>query len=561
MRFFGVILISAFLSTSAIAQQPQAQKPVPPDVEFKTLLSQANILLMKGDSEKALSCLMSALKVNPKSSVCNFELARIFYGKHDMDAALSYGMQAFNLNPKNRWYSNFLGAVYEKTGRYDDAKHFYEIFLGINPVYEDYEDFLDFQLSYRKIDDAIETINKMENLFGYQTMYSLQRAELFTQKNDINAAADEYKRIIRTDSTNLSAYGLLEELYYSHGKMTEAQEVQSKISRIDPNNPLSQLSQAMLCRSKGQADCFYENLIESFKSDKLTIKDKLMIISDIVNDKKIFDAQRVEDLFQTLNDFFPESPLVHTNFSDFYLYVNKPEKSLEQLELAVKHNQSEYNTFRNIFQLYFITENYEGLRKFVDDALELYPDVAEVYMYSAVANMYLGKFKDAEEDFSTAMDFGITVSPVVHYYWYYFALYNYLLDNKDVAFDYFDKYYNANRLDWYFVLRYVYCLVDSKRNMTLAGNLLVKLSKELQNYYYYYYVDAYYNLQRGKEDDARDDIEKALQLNDSKPAVYELAGDIAKKHNDCATALKNWQSAIDKGGDAAAINKKIQKCK
>ena len=200
MRFFTFILI--FLSGLASVYAQEANKPLPPDVEFKGLLSQANILLMKGDTEKAMSCLMSALKVNPQSSVCNFELARIFYGKQDMDAALSYGMQAYNLNPKNRWYSNFVGAVYEKTGRYEDAKHFYEIFLNIDPVYDEYVDFLDFQLSYRKFDDAIETLNKMENLFGYQTMYSLQRAELFTKKNDIKSAAEEYKRIIRTDSAN-----------------------------------------------------------------------------------------------------------------------------------------------------------------------------------------------------------------------------------------------------------------------------------------------------------------------------------------------------------------------
>lgn len=559
MRFFTFILIFLLGLASVYAQE--AQKPLPPDVEFKGLLSQANILLMKGDNEKAMSCLVSALKLNPSSSVCNFEIARLFFGDNDYDGALSYGLQAFKLNPKNRWYAYLLGAVYEKRGDYDNASKYYDLFLGDDSIYEDYEAFLDFQLRFHKEDDAIKTINKMEDLFGFQTLFCLQRAELYTKKNDIKSAAEEYKRIIRTDSSNLSAYGLLEELYYSHGKLAEAQEVQNKIKKIDPNNPLSQLSQAMLCRSSGKVDCFYQNLSESFKSDKISIQDKLLIISDIVNDQKFFDEDRVEGLFQVLNDFFPESSLVHTNFSDFYLYINKPEKSLEQLELAVKHNQSEYKNFHNIFQLYFITENYESLRKFVDEALDLYPDVAEVYLYSAVANMYLGKFSDAEDDFSTAMDFGIVVSPVAHYYWYFYALYNYLLDNKDVAFDYFDKYYNANHLDWYFVLRYVYCLVDSKRNMTLAGNLLVKTGRELKKYYYHYFVDAYYNFQKGNNDDAQKDIMTALQLKDSKPAVYELAGDIMKQKNDCTSALKNWQTAIDKGGDAIEINKKIQKCK
>ena len=527
MKFFVVILVCLLSTTSVIAQT--AEKPLPPDVEFKGLLSQANILLMKGDNDKARSCLMSALKINPKSSVCNFELGRVYFFAQDYDAALSFAIKAHNLNPKIRWYSFFVGSIYDLLKDYPNAKKYYEIFLGDNPVYEDLQDFLEFQLEYNKSDDAIATINRMENLFGYKTVYSIQRAELYIQKNDINRAAEEYKRIIRTDSSNLSAYGLLEELYYNHGKLVEAQEVQNQIKKIDPNNPLSQLSQAMLCRTSGQVDCFYQNLSESFKSDKITVKDKLLIISDIFKDPKFFDESRVENLFQILNDFFPEDPLVHTNFSDFYLYVGNPDKSLEQLELAIKHQQSDFKLFHNIFKLYFITENYKGLRKFVDETLELYPDVAEVYLYSAVADMYLGKMNDAKDNFSFATDFGILMSPVAHYYNYYYSLYNYLLGNKDVAFDYFDKYYNStSNHDWYYLLRYVYCLVDSNRNMTLAGNLLVKLSKEQHKYYYYYYVNAYYKYVKGDIVGAKSDIEKALRLGGNRPEVQKLADSINK---------------------------------
>ena len=211
--------------------------------------------------------------------------------------------------------------------------------------------------------------------------------------------------------------------------------------------------------------------------------------------------------------------------------------------------------------MYFITENYEGLRKFVDEALELYPDVAEVYLYSAVADMCLGKFNSAEDEFATAMDFGIDVSPVVHNYWFYYGLYNYLLGNKEVAFDYFDKYYNNNQLDSYLLTRYVYCLVDSKKNMTLAGNLLIKVEKEQRNYYYFYYVRAYYNLVKGNIADAVSDIEKAISLKNDKSILHDLAGDIYKNNNDCASAVKHWQEAQSRGGNSMIINKKIQNCK
>ena len=284
----------------------------------------------------------------------------------------------------------------------------------------------------------------------------------------------------------------------------------------------------MLCRTSGQVNCFYENLVESFKSDKITIKDKLLIISDIFNDNKIFDEDKVETLFQTLNDFFPESALVHSNFADFYLFVNKPDQALEQLELAVKHNLSDYKNFHTIFQLYFICEDYDGLRKFVDNALEMFPDVAEVYMYSAVADMGLKKFDDASDGFSSARDFGIEFSPAANDYCFYFGYYNYLLNSKKIAFDYFDKYFNGNSLDWYFTLRYVYCLVDSRQNLKRAEQLLASLDKEHHKYYYYYYVSAYYKYVIGDVSGAKTDIAIALRLEPDKPSVKNLAAEIDK---------------------------------
>lgn len=524
-RLFVILfLICNVCSVPSFAQDNN--KSLSPELRFQDLFAQANIQLMKGENDKALSCLMSCLSIKPSSSVCNFEIARLYFLNHDYDAALNYGLKAYNLNPKNRWYSNFVASVYEEQNDYKNALKFYELFLSDNPTYSDFESLLEFQLKFGKVDDAISTIDRMESLFGYQTLYSLHRAELFEQKNDIDRAAEEYKRIIRTDSANLSAYGLLEELYYKHNKLAEAQDVQNKILRIDPNNPLSHLSQAMLCRTSGQVDCFYQNLIESFKSDIIAIKDKMLIISDIVHDEKFFNEEKVEMLFQTMNDFFPESSLVHANFADFYLITNKPDKALEQVELAVKHNLSNYNYYHSIFHLYFICENFEGLRKFVDDALELYPDVAEVYLYSAVAEMGLRNYKAAAEAFDIAKDFGIEFSPVANDYCFFFGLYNYYTNNKKVALDYLDKYYNYRTFDWYFSLWYVYCLVDSRQDLKRAESLLSSVSDDLNKYFFYYYVSAYYKYVKGDLSGAKTDIDTALKLNPDYPAVKTLADQI-----------------------------------
>lgn len=561
INFVILSILFSIINSSLLYSQTIGQG-VPSDVEFKNFLSQANIFLLKGDQQNALSCLLTCLKYDPKSAVCNYQIAKIYLDREDYDAALNYGLSAHMLNPSNKWYANFVATVFDEVGDYNNALKYYNIYLSENPSYEDYLAFQDFQVRFHKIDDAIATVDRIEKTFGFDVDLCLLRAKLYEGKKDINKAADEYKRLIRTDSTDLQYLGLLAELYLNNGKLAEAQEVQNYLSKFYPNDSYSYLSQAMLCLASGKKDCFYQNLNESFKCDKFSVSEMLSMIADVVRTSKTEDEEKIKNLFQTLSDFHPESSSVHINFADYAMFINDIDKAVEQLEMAIAADKSCYSCFQKVFILYVVTENYEKLRSCVDEALEYFPDVAEVILYSAVADMYLGNYSSAEDNFAMSKDFGIDYSPSSFLYFYYYGIYNYLIGKKDIAFDLLNQSYKNGLVNWYLILRYVYCLVDSHKDLAFAKQLLVELNKEPRKYFYFYYVSAYYNMTIGNSNAAFQCISKAIEMDKSKKYyVLELAGDIYNMLGDCNNSIKYWKEAIEMGGSSKDINKKIENCK
>ena len=132
MKLFFTILL--FLSVSGLYAQKNNVQKIPDEVEFMNFFSQADIFLLKGQPEKALSAYNSCLKLNPQSAAANFQLARIYYNYHDLDAALNFALSAVRLQPENYWYSIFLATIYETLDNFPEALKIYEKLVEKNPI-------------------------------------------------------------------------------------------------------------------------------------------------------------------------------------------------------------------------------------------------------------------------------------------------------------------------------------------------------------------------------------------------------------------------------------------
>ena len=557
--FFTILLIFVF---SKVDAQKNIEQKVPDEVEFKNFLSQADIFLLKGQPEKALSAYNSCLKLNPNSAAANFQLARIYYNYKDFDAAMNFAISAVKLQPDNYWYNVFLATVYETTNNYSEALKIYEKLIQKNPTYQDYLRLVNFYTQFNKFSSAIFTLNKIEEIYGYDFDLSLKKIDIFRRQNKFDAMENEFCKILLTDSSNLSYLGMLEDFYLSTSQISKAQSVLKKMKSIDDKNPLSYLAQAYFCRATAQTECFYQNLIESFRSEEISTKEKISIIQDIVMNSENFSEEKVSELYDAVLKTSGENFEVLSSYADFLMVIENYDKAAEVLRLCTKIDKSDFSLWRKIFKVYVMTEDFRGLKSAVEDAEEYFPAQVEVMLYSAVAFMSLKDFSSAEDMLSQARDFGIEMTDAANLFYFYSGVYNYKIGKTDDAFKCFQQYYNLNHSDYNILAQYAYYLVDSKKDLPLAQTI-IKQCVAFDNFnYYFHYVYAFYMFRTGDLKSAQYFIEKSNSLNAMKKYyTFELAGDIFQKAGDCERAVSFWSLSLSYGSDKETIDAKIRNCK
>lgn len=559
MRLVFVILFFIsflFNSSSSIAQNSI------PEVEFKVLLSQSGVYLLKGDYDEAISCLNRCVSINPKSSVANFQLAKIYIDRRDFDAGLNYGLKAYNLNPNNKYYSYLLGVVYEALGKKDLSLKFYKSSLSDNPSYEELCNYYLICEGLKNYDEQISTLNRLIELDGYSADLGELLAETYLAKNDWKNAEVQYIKLSRIDSTDLKYLNLLLSFYVQYRKPAEAQKVQKRIEAIRPQNISGLFVDNFIYRNSGRFDLLYQNLIESSRNDKsVSSTRKVDFINDFVMNSNSVNYDSISLAFDVLCETYPKDEFVFASYSSLCMLYDEPEKSAQILENFLDTDKSNFVNWKKLFLIYSITENYQELDNITTEAMEYFPDLSEVYLFKAVANTYLGDKNDAEENFQIAKDLGIEFSQSRERYDFYLGVYNYFTGNQSKAMQFFDKFLQYEIDDYYLHLQCAYFIIDYGKNFTLAQSIIKQYANDYNLNYYFYFVRAFYNFKKGDLSLSREDILKAIKLDSSKYYVYNMAGDIFSKSGDCTNAVIYWNQAIDRGGNSTLISKKIQNCK
>ena len=106
---------------------------------------------------------------------------------------------------------------------------------------------------------------------------------------------------------------------------------------------------------------------------------------------------------------------------------------------------------------------------------------------------------------------------------------------------------------------YAYYLAEADENLPRALELSTRLMELAPMEPNFMDTHAWALYKNGKYPEALDFITQALfQSENQSPAFWEHDGDIRLAMGDAAGAVASWQRALEAGGDADALNTKIQ---
>lgn len=571
LSFFSVLVVLIFSvgcsnSKKVVSSSPSPKQTISKEDETQQINAKYQFFTavkekLTGNPEKAADLFAQTLRSDPKNHAAMYELAAIYNEGKKYNDALFFIKSAVDLDPKNEWYQLLLADTYEKTGKNQEAGAIYQRLAKANLDHPEYL----FQLSetylmQSKFSDAIKVYDQIEEKIGISRELTVQKQRLYLKQGKIDEAAKEIEKLIKSDPQDITNYSMLVEMYQANNLNEKALETIKRMQAIDPENPTVALSMAEYYRSSGNNAESYKELKKAFGSKSLSSDVKIRILSSyipLVEDNKEMMTQALE-LSKIMSETHPTEGNPQAVYGDF-LAINKNNvEARNQYRLALSMDKKNLQAWQQLFLLEADMNDYVMLEKESEEALELFPDQAVIYLFNGIAKNQNKNYEGAAKTLLSGSKMVVDNDPQLT------EFYSNLGDvyNKLKKFEESDKYYDkALKLDpanTYVMNNWAYYLSLRKEQLDKAAEMSLKSNELSPNNASFQDTYGWILYEQGKFADAKIWIEKAMQSDGEKNGtILEHYGDIQYKLGNIEEAVKYWQKAKLTGDYTPFLDKKI----
>jgi tetratricopeptide (TPR) repeat protein len=572
-----LLLLALFFAFSEAPAQPLGKKKNKKEKHDKSQpatlsakeQTQLDRLLLEAEKAKVIEDWEAAIKhyreviaLAPKNANAHFQLAQIFYSQGKFADAEKEALTAVKLDESNKWYLEMLATIYMAQGKAKDAGAAYELLIKKFPNNPDYYLNLAYLYSrYGIFDKAIKTYDLFEKNFGIDEQVVQEKKNLYLRMGKFNEALAEIKKL--TDEyPNEPEYMLMEaDLYKAKGDRDKARDIYNRILEIEPDNPQAQLGLAQLNLRTDTPEQKTENLKSIFENPKVNIDTKvsILIISYIqMNNEDSVKRKEGIELAQILTRIHPEESKSHAVLGDMYYIDGQNDQALEAYLKALSLNKNVFQVWQQVMLIYNIKKDWENVLKIANEAMELFPNQAMIYLFKGGAEMQLKDYEKAVKSFAkgekmSAEDAKLRAQFLANQGDAYHSL------NKHAESD--EAYEKSLKLDpenAYVLNNYSYYLSLRKEKLERAKQMSAYSNKLEPNNSSFLDTYAWIMFQMGNYTEAKEWQEKALQAGgDKSGTILEHYGDILFKLGKKNEAVNYWKKAKEAGVDSPTIERKI----
>lgn len=227
----------------------------------KNLLTEGKIYFEKGKLQKSAIVLNEVIELNSKSSEAFFLIGNVFHRNGEIGKAIKAFSRVLDLEPSHTDAAISLSVLYNDIGKYEKAKEIFEkaqgqvkaanapvsvlsntnekkISIAVDPhinkkfAYKHFE-IADLYMSYLRYDEALFEYNKAIALDPNNLEARVKVSKVYAKKGFVSKAFEELKRLKNEYPTYTPGCLALGILYFSNGKVIEAQTEWQKILEKD----------------------------------------------------------------------------------------------------------------------------------------------------------------------------------------------------------------------------------------------------------------------------------------------------------------------------------------
>ncbi len=530
-------------------------------LEFDRTFYNANKEKMLGNTEQAANLFSRCLQINERSGVCNYELALIYYKQQRMTECNLFAKRAAELEPTNTWYNELYAQVLVSKKDYTNAAVVYKNITTQHPTKREYYDEeAAIYLIQNKFDDAIAVYDRVEKQFGITEDVVNNKRQIFLKQNKLDKAAKEVDKLIKLHPEDARYYGMMAEMYMANNQSQKAYSYLQKALVADSNNVNVHLALSDYYRANKEYDKSYVELKKSFASPSLDVDTKMKVLLsyyDVTEKDNAKLKQQAAELIAIMKTIHPQDARSYFIAGDFLYRDKKLKEAATEFEEGLKYDKEKFPAWNQTIVVYSELQDYESMLRVSNQAIELFPNQAPLFLYKGVALMQKKEYKEAVKSLKEGASITIDNDAMLTSFNMYLGD-SYHADNEHKNSD--DSYEKALKLDpnnIYVLNNYAYYLSERGTNLERAEEMsakTLKLEPTIANYQDTY---AWILYKQKKYSDALIWQQKAIQGSIPSAVMQEHLGDIYYQLNEPDKALEYWLQAKGKAGVSTFLDKKI----
>lgn len=565
-KILSTTIIILLVTVSAFAQKKTKGALTEQDkAKAESLFMDASKERLLGNPANAAELFKACLKIDPNNAAAMYELATIYFnGRKDAEAVALITL-AIKLDPKNEWYRMLLSDIYSQLGKHAEAAKVMESLANDYPKRPEFlYEWATELLKAGKYEEGIKVYNRIEENLGITEEISIQKHSIYLSMKQGEKAVEEIKKLVAAFPTNSRYLGILADLYFSLNKKDEAFALYEKMEKLNPSDPLLHLSLANYHREKGDKEKSYQELKKAFENPDLTIDTKINILLSyyvLTEVNKELSSQALE-LTEILVAVHPKEGKAHAMHADFLFREGKLKEAQQAFRKTIALDNSKFLVWSSLLQVDYTLGDYEGLLKESNEALELFPTQAIVYLFNGIANMQLKNYDDAIAILSSGVVYAKKDKQLSgQFYSSLGDAYNFVKKYKESDAAY-EKALEIDPENSTVLNNYAYYLSLRKENMERA-EAMSKKSNELEpNNASFEDTYGWIMYQQGKFTEAKEWIGKALKSTENPSGVeYEHYGDVLWQLGEKDDAKEYWNKAKVAGGGTELLEQKLKEGK
>lgn len=526
----------------------------------------------KDNNDSAMMLIDSCLQINPQSAVAHFYRAEYYSDENKDSLALQEFETAARLEPTNSVYQERVAQMYIGTGNYAKATEAYE---KLYTSHHDRDDVLGILIQLyrqqRNYDKMLEAISKLEQVDGESDQLSMMRMNAYELKGDEKGAYTTLKGLADSHPNDPNFKLMLGNWLMQHKRTQEAYDLYQNVLKAEPDNAMAQSAMYDYYNATEQ-DSLAQNMMDKLLLGKETPSEtRIQFLRNAIqhNEAVDGDSTQIIDLINKIQQIVPKDTMIAQLKVAYYSVKKLPKDTIDSaLSQLLKLQPDNAAARLQLIQDNWSSQDWNKISKLSEPGMLYNPREMAFYFFTGLSRYYL-KDDDGALDALKRGTAEINDQSNPDLVADLYSIMGEIYQDKDMkteAYAAFDSCLQYKPDNVATLNNYAYFLSLDNKDLDKAEQMSAKaIAAEPKNATY---LDTYawvlYKL--GRYADAKIYIDQTLKfVNDSTTSdsssnstLYEHAADIYAQLGDYTSAITYCEEAIDHGGDAKALEKKLK---